>query len=64
MFARGSETMLGVVASFVRCFFGFRGVPLLKGDLCLVLDDQFDSASGQGINTDIWSWEVDLGGFG
>jgi hypothetical protein len=48
----------GIVAGAMRCFFGWRNVPRL-GNLCLVMEDEFDT-----LNLDIWSRDVDLGGFG
>jgi hypothetical protein len=50
---------LGIVASAVRCYFGYLSVPKFKHPLCQVLDDEFDT-----FNTDIWQHEVQLDGFG
>ena len=55
---------VGIAASAVRCFFGFHDVRLITQNLCLVLEDDFNSASGQGINTNVWAWEVQLDGYG
>ncbi|KAI0315683.1 glycoside hydrolase family 16 protein [Amylostereum chailletii] len=53
--------LVGVAAAAVRCYFGWIAVPLL-GNLCLVLDDQFNDTE---LNTEsVWMREVDLGGFG
>lgn len=49
---------LGIVAGFLRCYFGWRGVPRL-GNICQVMVDEFET-----LNTDIWSHDIDLGGFG
>jgi hypothetical protein len=49
---------LGIIAGILRCFFGWRDVPRL-GNLCQVMEDEFDT-----LNLDIWSRDVDLGGFG
>jgi len=49
---------LGIIAGFLRCFFGWRGVPRL-GNLCQVMEDEFET-----LNKDVWSHEIDLGGFG
>ncbi|KAK7062554.1 hypothetical protein VNI00_000042 [Paramarasmius palmivorus] len=53
---------LGWIAAACLVFFGTRGVNLLSDDqLCMVLDEQFN---GGDINTDIWQYDVGLGGFG
>lgn len=48
----------GIVAGFLRCFFGWRSVPRL-GNLCQVMEEEFET-----LNKDIWTYDVDLGGFG
>jgi hypothetical protein len=48
----------GIVAGCLRCYFGWRGVPRI-GNLCQVMEEDF-----QTLNMDIWSHDVDLGGFG
>jgi hypothetical protein len=48
----------GIVAGVLRCFFGWRSVPRL-GNLCQVMEEEFET-----LNTDIWSHDIDLGGFG
>lgn len=53
--------LLGVVASFFRIFYGVRTVQLLEGNLCMVLDDDFN---GPDIDKSVWSWEVEMDGFG
>jgi hypothetical protein len=50
---------LGIVASAVRCYFGYLSVPKFKHPLCPVLDDDFST-----FNTDVWSYESQLDGFG
>lgn len=54
-------TIVGFAASFLRCFFGAKDVQLIQGNLCLVLDDDFNGAS---LDTSKWGYEVELGGFG
>lgn len=49
---------LGIIAGVLRCFFGWRNVPRL-GNLCQVMEEEFDT-----LNLDIWSRDIDLGGFG
>jgi hypothetical protein len=41
------------------CYFGYASVQQL-GKVCLVMEDTFDN----GINSDFWSHEVRLDGFG
>ena len=48
----------GIVAGVLRCYFGWQSVPRL-GNLCQVMEDEFET-----LNTDIWSHDIDLGGFG
>ena len=56
---------LGIIASVVRCYFGYKSVPMIKGNLCMVLDEDFNTdtdtvfASGGK-----WFREVELGGYG
>jgi len=48
----------GIIAGALRCYFGWKNVPRL-GNLCQVMEDNFET-----LNLDIWSRDVDLGGFG
>ena len=48
----------GIIAGVLRCFFGWRNVPRL-GNLCQVMEEEFET-----LNMDIWSRDIDLGGFG
>ena len=48
----------GIIAGAMRCYFGWRNVPRL-GNLCQVMEDEFET-----LNLDIWSRDIDLGGFG
>jgi hypothetical protein len=56
---------LGIVASALRCYFGYKSVPMITGNLCMVLDEEFDTDTdtvfGSGGN---WFREIELGGFG
>lgn len=56
---------LGIIASVARCYFGYKSVPMIKGNLCMVLDEEFDTDTdtvfGSGSN---WFREVELGGYG
>lgn len=52
---------LGILASALRCWNDWRHVQLI-GNLCLVMEDQFESSD---IDTEsTWTREADMGGFG
>ena len=54
--------ILGVGGSAVICYLGWTNVKFLKdSDLCLVMEDEFNEGS---LNTDFWTPDVELGGFG
>lgn len=54
--------ILGVGASAVVCYLGWTGVKWLKDeDICEVFSDDFNGGS---LNTDDWTPDVELGGFG
>jgi len=55
-----SMLLLGIAVTAVRCYTGWRSVPLV-GKLCLVMEDEFN---GNDLDTGVWMREVDLGGFG
>jgi hypothetical protein len=55
-----SVFLLGVIASAIRCYYGWRNVDLI-GKTCLVFEDDF---SGSEIDSSVWTHEVDMGGFG
>ncbi|KAH7918271.1 glycoside hydrolase family 16 protein [Leucogyrophana mollusca] len=56
---------LGIAGSAVRCYFGYKSVPMINGNLCMVLDEEFNTDTntvlGAGGN---WFREIELGGFG
>lgn len=52
--------LLGVGLSGFLVFNGVRTLPRV-GSVCLVLDENFDSAA---LDTGVWTREVDMGGFG
>ncbi|KAG0701464.1 glycoside hydrolase family 16 protein [Suillus ampliporus] len=60
-----SVAFLGIAASAVRCYFGYKSVQLITSPLCMVLDEDFtsDTATTFGPNGN-WFREVQLGGFG
>jgi hypothetical protein len=59
-FVTYSMLLLGIAATAVRCYTGWRSVSLI-GKLCLVLEDEFN---GNDLDSSVWIHEVDLGGFG
>jgi len=55
-----SILLLGIAVGALRCYTGWRSVPV-AGKLCLVMEDEFN---GNDLDTNVWRHEVDLGGFG
>ena len=55
---------LGIAAGVIRCYFGFKDVPMLPGNLCSVLDESFDSEDGLFGDNGKFFREVDMSGFG
>ncbi|KDR73049.1 hypothetical protein GALMADRAFT_1342774 [Galerina marginata CBS 339.88] len=55
---------LGVAAGALRCYFGWFDVRLLSGNLCPVLDENFDSEDGVFGDNGKFFREVDMSGFG
>jgi hypothetical protein len=55
---------LGIAAGVVRCYFGWMSVPLLSGNLCLVLEENFDSDEGLFGDNGTFFREVDMSGLG
>ena len=55
-----SMLLLGIAVTALRCYTGWRSVPLV-GKLCLVMEDDFN---GDSLDTSVWMTEVDLGGYG
>jgi len=55
---------LGIAAGAVRCYFGWTSVPLLSGNLCMVLDENFDTEEGLFGDNGTFFREVDMSGFG
>ena len=55
---------LGIAAGAVRCYFGWKSVPLLSGNLCMVLEENFDSDVGLFGENGTFFREVDMSGFG
>ena len=55
---------LGIAAGVVRCYFGWMSVPLLSGNLCMVLEENFDSDEGLFGDNGTFFREVDMSGLG
>jgi len=55
---------LGIIGGAVRCYIAWRDVPLIKGNLCLVMDESFDSEDGVFGDNGKFFREVDMSGFG
>ena len=49
---------LGVIGGALRCYFGWRDVPRI-GNLCLIMEDDFNT-----LDKNIWTHDVEMGGFG
>jgi len=56
--------LLGVAATAIRCWFSWRDTPMLPENLCLVMDENFDSADGIFGENGKFFREVDMSGFG
>ncbi|KAG6890189.1 hypothetical protein C0995_010894 [Termitomyces sp. Mi166 len=56
--------LIGVACGAIRCYFGWKNVPLIKGNLCLVLDEEFGSEEGVFGDNGTFFREVDMSGFG
>ncbi|KAJ3510675.1 hypothetical protein NLJ89_g4537 [Agrocybe chaxingu] len=55
---------LGICLGAVRIFFGWRDVKLLQGNMCVVMDENFDSDVGLFGENGKFFREVEMGGFG
>lgn len=56
--------LLGFLLGGVRIFFGWRDVKLMQGNLCLVMDESFDSDVGIFGDNGKFFREVEMSGFG
>lgn len=56
--------LVGVAASAARCYLGWQDVPIMKGNLCSVMDEHFDSEEGLFGDNGKFFREVDMSGFG
>lgn len=57
--------LIGIAAGVVRCYTGWHDVPLMKGNLCMVMDEDFTNGE-EGIFGENGKFfrEVDMSGFG
>lgn len=56
--------LFGIAAGAIRCFLGWRSVHVLKGNLCSVMDENFNSEEGLFGDNGKFFREVDMSGFG
>ncbi|KAF8882971.1 GH16 beta-1,3-glucan recognition protein [Infundibulicybe gibba] len=56
--------LIGVAAGAIRCYLGWIRVPLLTSNLCLVMNENFDSEDGIFGDNGKFFREVDMSGFG
>ena len=56
--------VIGVLLGGVRVWLGWNDVQLLKGNLCLVMDENFDSDVGLFGENGKFFREVEMSGFG
>ncbi|KAK7047619.1 hypothetical protein VNI00_006387 [Paramarasmius palmivorus] len=63
-FVTYAVVFLGLAASGLKCYFDYRHVPMIEGNLCPVLDENFDSPEGVFGDNGKFFREVDMSGFG
>ncbi|KAI3615033.1 glycoside hydrolase family 16 protein [Moniliophthora roreri] len=63
-FVTYAVVFFGVVASGIKCFFDYKHVPMIEGNLCPVLDENFDSPDSVFGDNGKFFREVDMSGFG
>ncbi|KAF5364842.1 hypothetical protein D9757_011280 [Collybiopsis confluens] len=56
--------VVGVAVSFIKCFLDYRNVPLIHGNLCMVLDEDFSNSDRVFGDNGTFLREVDMSGFG
>ncbi|KAF8063423.1 GH16 beta-1,3-glucan recognition protein [Lyophyllum atratum] len=56
--------LIGLACGAIRCWTGWEDVPLIKSNLCLVMDENFDSEEGVFGDNGKFFREVDMSGFG
>lgn len=55
---------LGVVAGALKCYFDWKSVPVITGNLCIVMDEEFDNPDEVFGDNGKFFREVDMSGFG
>ncbi|KAF9005039.1 concanavalin A-like lectin/glucanase domain-containing protein [Cyathus striatus] len=63
-FVTYTVVLLGIALGAIRCFFGWRDVALMSGNLCMVMEENFDSEDGVFGDNGKFFREVDMSGFG
>ncbi|KAF5353816.1 hypothetical protein D9758_010572 [Tetrapyrgos nigripes] len=63
-FVTYAVVLFGIAASAVKCYFDYQHVPMINGNLCPVLDENFDSEDGIFGDNGVFMREVDMSGFG
>lgn len=56
--------LVGIALGGIRCWTAYKGVPLIKNNLCLVMEENFDSEDGVFGDNGTFFREVDMSGFG
>ncbi|KAF8519892.1 putative member of glycoside hydrolase family GH16, partial [Hysterangium stoloniferum] len=56
-------SFLGLMASIITCYIGYRNVALITQPLCLVMEDNFETFNVDTVGS-IWQRDVEMGGFG
>jgi hypothetical protein len=56
--------LVGVAAGAIRCWISWRDTPIISGRLCMVMDEEFESADEIFGENGKFFREVDMSGFG
>lgn len=59
-----SFAFLGIAAAAIKCYFDWQSVSMMSGNLCRVLEENFDTDEGVFGDDGIFFREVDMSGFG
>ncbi|KAF8892034.1 concanavalin A-like lectin/glucanase domain-containing protein, partial [Mucidula mucida] len=59
-----SFAFLGIAAAAIKCYFDWQSVSMMSGNLCRVLEENFDTDEGIFGDDGIFFREVDMSGFG
>ncbi|KAK0213777.1 GH16 beta-1,3-glucan recognition protein [Armillaria fumosa] len=63
-FATYGVAFLGIVGSFLKIWFDYKGLAVMTGNLCSVLDEDFSSGNDVFGDNGVFFREVDMSGFG